>query len=284
MPAPVASPRVPRASMPPHLARVAAESPDLALLENPQPELLAQLGLMPAPSRRCCARMNRASTADLRWLEDSGCHLLACTSRDYPDLLRRSPDAPAVLFVRGNAAALNEPQLAMVGSRNPTAGGRATARRVRRRLRAPRSVHHQRPGAGHRRRLPRRRARLRWHHRGRAGPWAGRDLSRRAPGTGRANPWRAARWCRNSRRALRRWRRISRSAIASSPACRMARWWSKRHSDSGSLITARLAGVAGREVFAIPGSIHNPLARGCHAAHPPGSQARGRSRGCVWRS
>src|SRR5262245_43217144 len=110
------------------LAALAQASPDLELLEHPDMALLAGLGLTNASLEWLRAPDPARIDSDLRWLESSDCAVLPAISPAYPELLRQSPDAPAVLFVRGNAAVLAEPQIAMVGSRNPTAGGRATAR------------------------------------------------------------------------------------------------------------------------------------------------------------
>src|SRR6187549_1516483 len=110
------------------LRAVAGCSADLELLERPDRALLASLGLTTSGVAWLAAPDEARIDADLRWLEASGTALLASTEAAYPELLRCSPDAPAVLFVRGNPASLLEPQLAMVGTRNPTAGGRATAR------------------------------------------------------------------------------------------------------------------------------------------------------------
>jgi len=110
------------------LAQLAAVEPDLAMLEWRDPRAFAQLGLTTHTAAWLATPDEALIDSDLRWLESSGTGLLPATSADYPSLLRESPDAPAVLFVRGDVRILGDPQLAMVGSRNPTAGGRATAR------------------------------------------------------------------------------------------------------------------------------------------------------------
>jgi len=245
------------------LALVAAESPDLALLEHPNPERLAQLGLTSRTiaSLRCPDEARIAG--DLRWLADSGCHLLSCTSHDYPDLLRRSPGAPPVLFVRGHAEVLNEPQLAMVGSRNPTAGGRATARRfaasfARLGLCITSGLALGIDAACHEGALESdgHTVAVLAHGLDVIYPAVHQALAERIvasgalvsefpPGTAPV----AARFPQRNRIIAG----LSHGTLVVEAA-----------HDSGSLITARLAGVAGREVFAIPGSIHNPLARGCH--------------------
>src|SRR5688500_632348 len=112
----------------PRLAAITAASPDLELLEVPDATALLSLGLSTDAVRWFTAPDLARVEADLRWLEASGATLLAVTAAAYPDLLRPSPDAPPLLFVLGDPGALAEPQIAMVGSRNPTAGGVATAR------------------------------------------------------------------------------------------------------------------------------------------------------------
>jgi DNA processing protein len=238
--------------------------PQLELLERPERAPLAQAGLTTSGIEWLLRRELSPVESDLRWLDGSGGTLLACTDAAYPPMLRQSPDPPATLYVRGNVAALLEPQIAMVGSRNPTAGGRATARDFAARfarlgltvtsglaLGIDAACHEGALGA----------AGLTIAVMGRGldeiYPAEHAALAERIVASGALlsefpprTPALAAHFPQRNRIIAG----LAHGTIVIEAAKR-----------SGSLITARLAGAAGREVFALPGSIHNPLARGCHA-------------------
>ena len=65
---------------------------------------------------------------DLDWLEAPGHSLLTWHDERYPSLLRNLSSPPAALFVDGDPDVLWQPQLAVIGSRNPTSGGPDNAR------------------------------------------------------------------------------------------------------------------------------------------------------------
>jgi DNA processing protein len=198
------------------------------------------------------------------WLASGDRHLVMFGSERYPPLLAQLVDAPLALWVQGaNLSLLSGPQLAIVGSRNPTSGGRDNAQAFARYL-AERGLTITSglaigiDGAGHRGALeeigstiavlgggldsiyPRVHADL-------AAAIAQRGLlvSEYPPGV-----------------EPRKLHFPQRNRIIAGLALGTLVVEATRR--SGSLITARLAADYGREVFAIPGSIHNPLARGCH--------------------
>jgi DNA processing protein len=205
----------------------------------------------------------QAIAADLDWLAAPGRVLLAFVEDDFPSLLREIPAAPAALFVDGDASALWLPQIAIVGSRHASQAGIANAQAFARALGAAglaitSGLAEGIDGAAHAAALdvgvatiavlgtgpdlvypPRHfdlAARVRAH---------GALVSEFPPGT----PGHPSHFPRRNR------------IIAGLSLATLVVEASLR---SGSLITARNAAESGREVFAIPGSIHHPLARGCH--------------------
>ena len=203
------------------------------------------------------------SDADLRWLQAERHHLVPYTSEEFPPLLARIDDAPAALFVAGDPTVLWLPQLAIVGARSATAGGLATARDfsatlARGGLAITSGLAAGIDAAAHEAALTAHGTTIAVCGTGLECiyPEAHAPLAEAIAARGALvseypldTPVRADQFPRRNRIIAG----LALGTLVVEAGLR-----------SGSLITARLAAEQGREVFAIPGSIHNPLARGCH--------------------
>lgn len=216
-----------------------------------------------AEARRCPTVRDGASHA-MRWLERPGQHLLMWDQADYPALLAQIPDPPPLLFVAGDALILEKPQLAMVGSRRASRPGMDTAAAFSRSLAGAGFVitsglalgidaaAHQAAldvggltvgvlGTGLENFYPQRNQQL-----AEAMMASGSAVLSEFPLDAGPTP-------SNFPRRNRIISGLSLGVLVVEASVA-----------SGSLITARLAAEQGREVYAIPGSIHHPGARGCH--------------------
>jgi DNA processing protein len=231
------------------------------------PQVAAALGAEPPGFAALLA-------STLAWLDDAGSEnrdVIVLGDPRFPQALLQTADPPLVLYAKGRVDLLNAASIAIVGSRNPTAQGLENARAF--------AAHLSRAGfaivsglalgidgAAHEGALE-----------GGGGTIAvvGTGLDRIYPARHRALAHRIAEaglivsefaigtpaLAQNFPIRNRIIAGLSRGTLVVEAAVQ-----------SGSLITARLAAEAGRDVFAIPGSIHSPQARGCHALIKQGAK------------
>jgi DNA processing protein len=203
------------------------------------------------------------TTDDAGWLLDRRHQIIRQDSDLFPRLLHQISDPPLLLYVDGDPELLQLPALAIVGSRNPTAGGERNAFEFARHLASigftivsglaqgiDTAAHRGALAAG-----------------GTTIAFLGHGIDRIYPASNKALAEEIA-----ASGAL-----VSEFPLGTHPGKELFPQRNRLISGvslgtlvveaarrSGSLITARLAAEQGREVFALPGSIHNPLARGCH--------------------
>lgn len=203
---------------------------------------------------------------DLQWLADSALHhIITIYDEAYPEQLKTINDPPPVLFAKGNIACLRDPQLAIVGSRNPTTGGRDNAHSFAKHLAGNGLTITSGLALGI----------DGFAHKGALDSLTSPTIAVTATGLDTTYPGKH--------------QKLAEAIIESSGLIVSehpigtpvkAQFFPRRNRiisgislgtlvveaaiKSGSLITARNAMEQGREVFAIPGSIHNPLAKGCH--------------------
>jgi DNA processing protein len=230
-------------------------------------ERLVQLGIHPKSIAAITQLNNQthpAAESDLAWLAQDNHHLLHIESDLYPPLLKETVNAPALLFVQGEPSALLTPQMAIVGSRHASTLGKDTAFEFAKQLSSTGLTITSGLALG-----------IDTHSH--EGALANQGKTVAVLGTGvdvlypAQNKKLAARIMEEGgalvseaplgTQALpdlfpRRNRIISGLSLGVLVVEAAVR--------SGSLITARLASEQGREVFAIPGSIHNAMHKGCH--------------------
>jgi DNA processing protein len=190
--------------------------------------------------------------------------VLTLTDNDYPALLKEIPDPPPLLFVRGNPEILSLPQIAIVGSRNPSTLGLETAAAFAKTLSQHGFVITSGlalgiDAASHQGALNAKGYTIAVAGTGldRVYPARNKDLATEIVNTGAMVSEFPPGTLAKANHFPRRNRIIS-GLCQGLLVVEAAK-------QSGSLITARMALEQNREVFAIPGSIHNPLARGCNA-------------------
>jgi DNA processing protein len=220
-------------------------------------------GIPAAACEFLCGAAAAPTAAERAWLKSSHHQLVPFTDERYPVSLRDLARRPIALYVEGRADVLNDPQLSIVGSRNPTPSGKDTAFEFAESLAAcglsiTSGLAEGIDSAAHR------------------GALAAQGITLAVLGSGvdvvypRINhalgeqirdqgalisefPLGTAPRRENFPRRNRIIAALSLGTLVIEAARR-----------SGSLITARLAGDHNRELFAVPGSIRNPLSRGCH--------------------
>lgn len=234
-----------------------------AALLRASPTQQAHAGLSESTRAYLGGEHSHLTAAEARWLGGDNHHLVTFQAAEYPPLLGTVNGCPLALYVAGSVARLSDPQLAIVGSRNPTGAGSENAFAFAQSLSIQgltitSGMAEGIDAAAHRGALasagptiavlgtgidvlyPRMHGRLAAEIEQQGALVT--EFALQTPGLAAHFPQR---------------NRIIAALSLGTLVIEAAR-------RSGSLITARLAGDAGREVFALPGSIHNPLARGCH--------------------
>ena len=224
---------------------------------------LSGVGLSEPSVAGILERDQHAIDLDLQWEQNPKHHILTLNDPLYPPRLREIANPPPLLYVHGNPSHLSSPQLAMVGSRHPTPGGRDNAKTFAGYLAAmgltiSSGLALGIDAASHEGALDNEGISIAVAATGldKIYPATHRNLAHRIVKQGAivsefpvGTPARAVHFPRRNRIISG----LSLGTLVVEATCR-----------SGSLITARYAIEQGREVFAVPGSIHNPMARGCH--------------------